>query len=312
MNALKRLMVALLALLPLATGMAVADNEHGYSRIFIFGASFMDSGNHFALTGETAHPPFEFLGPSYGVGGHHFSNGRTWVEVLAQDMGLTKWAKPAWRDPTFGNYAIGYGRAREFSWDPLPSLFEQVEAWDDNGYCTHVPMDDTLFIIDAAYFDLVDVLSGQDALTVISGMTDSIAANIDTLYGCGARNLLLAFIPPLESSPIVPVPPDPTQPSGSAIYNYVFLQAMLQTFANEPYNMNVSHVDFFAFFTAMLMAPDAFGLSNITDTCVTFGVTRGAFCKNRDEYLFWDPLHPTKKVHRLMAAEALAAVPALD
>ena len=51
MRILKRTMVALLALLPFATGAAVADAEHGYKRIFIFGASFMDSGNHFVLTG---------------------------------------------------------------------------------------------------------------------------------------------------------------------------------------------------------------------------------------------------------------------
>ncbi|MGB5720260.1 MAG: hypothetical protein WBM34_06145, partial [Woeseiaceae bacterium] len=81
MNTLKRMIVAMLALLPVATGMAVADTEHGYDRIFIFGASFMDSGNHFALTGETAHPPFELFGPSYPIGGYNFSNGRTWVEV---------------------------------------------------------------------------------------------------------------------------------------------------------------------------------------------------------------------------------------
>jgi hypothetical protein len=70
MKTLKRMMVALLALLPLATGLAVADTEHGYSRMFVFGASFIDPGNHFAVTGETAHPPFELFGPSYGVGGH--------------------------------------------------------------------------------------------------------------------------------------------------------------------------------------------------------------------------------------------------
>lgn len=309
MNALKRTVIALLALLPLATGVAVADTEHGYSRIFIFGASFMDSGNHFAFTGETAHPPFEFLGPSYGVGGHHFSNGRTWVEVLAQDMELTDWAKPAWRDPTFGNYAMGYGRAREFDGDPLPSLYDQVLAWIDNGYCTGVPMDDTLFIMDSGYFDLIDVLNGQDALTVLSGMTAAIAENIGILQACGARNLLLAYIPPLESSPVVPTPPDPNEPSGSALYNYVFLQSVLQFYASEPYNMNVSHVDFFALVSAMITAPDAFGLANVTDSCVTFGVTGGAFCRNRDEYLFWDPLHPTKTVHALMAAEAFGALP---
>ena len=51
MKTLKRMMVALFALLPLATGMAFAEPDHGYDRIFIFGASFMDSGNHFAVTG---------------------------------------------------------------------------------------------------------------------------------------------------------------------------------------------------------------------------------------------------------------------
>ena len=77
MKTRKRMIVALLALLPLATGVAVADDEHDYSRIFIFGASFMDPGNHFALTGQTAHPPFGLMEASYGIGGHHFSNGRT-------------------------------------------------------------------------------------------------------------------------------------------------------------------------------------------------------------------------------------------
>ena len=69
--------------------------------------------------------------------------------------------------------------------------------------------------------------------------------------------------------------------------------------------MNVSVVDFFAFVSGMLATPEAFGLTNVTDSCVTFGVTKGAFCKNRDQYFFWDPLHPTSKVHALMAEFAM-------
>ena len=309
MKTLKRMIVAVLALMPLATGMAVADTDHDYDRIFIFGASFMDSGNHFTLTGETAHPPFELFGPSYPIGGYNFSNGRTWVEVLAAEMKLTKGAMPAYRNPVFGNYAVGYGRAREFSADVLPSLYDQVQAWKDNGYCTGAPMDDTLFIVDAAYFDLLDLLTGEDAFAVLGGMTASIAENIVILHGCGARNLLFAYIPPLETSPIAPPPQDPPAPSGSALYNYMFLAPMIQSFAGEPFNMNVSVVDFFAFFSGILAAPEAFGLTNVMDSCVTFGVTRGAFCKNRDEYLFWDPLHPTRKMHALMAEAALDQLP---
>ena len=304
MKTLKRMMVAFLALLPLATGVAVADTEHGYSRIFIFGASFMDSGNHFALTGETAHPPFELMEASYGIGGHHFSNGRTWVELLAQEMELTKWAKPAYRDPAFGNYAVGSARARDILPDPVePSLGDQVQAWINNGYCTGAAMEDTLFIMDSAYFDLADILAGQDPFVILPGMTASIATNIGILRECGARNLLFAYILPMEISPLVPS--DPTAPSLSAIYNYVFLQPVIQSYASEP-DMNVSVVDFFAFVSGMMAAPDAFGLANVTDSCVTFGVTEGAFCDDRDGYFLWDPLHPTKKVHALFAEFALA------
>ena len=301
------MMVALLALLPLATGITFADTEHGYSRIFIFGASFIDTGNHFVITGETAHPPFELFGPSYGIGGHHFSNGRTWVELMAQEMELTEWAKPAFRDPAFGNYAVGYGQARELDGDALPSLYEQVQAWIDNGHCTGAPMDDTLFVMDSAYFDVADILAGHDPFVVLSGMTTSIATNIGILRECGARNLLFAYIPPLETSPIVPH--DPTAPSLSAIYNYMFLQPVLDAYRSEPFNMNVSVVDYFAFVSGMMAAPEAFGLTNVTDSCVTFGVTEGAFCKDRDEYFFWDPLHPTKKVHALFAEVALEHLP---
>jgi len=310
MKTLKRMMVPLLALLPLTTGVAVADTEHDYSRMFVFGASFMDPGNHFALTGETAHPPFELMEASYGIGGHHFSNGRTWVEVLAQKMALTEWAKPAYRDPAFGNYAVGSARARDIFPDPVePSLGDQVQAWINSGYCTGAPMDDTLFIVDSAYYDLADILAGHDPFVILPDMTASIAANIGILYGCGARNLLFAYILPMEISPIVPPPEDPTAPSLSAIYNYVFLQPVIQSYASEPFNMNVSIVDYFAFVSGMMATPEAFGLTNITDSCVTFGVTNGAFCKDRDGYFLWDPLHPTKKVHALFAEFALERLP---
>jgi phospholipase/lecithinase/hemolysin len=315
MKTLKRTTVAVLAMLALAAGTAVADTDHGYSRIYIFGASFMDSGNHFALTGETAHPPFELINfASYGIGGHHPSNGRTWVEVLAQEMKLTEWAKPAYRDSTYGNYAVAYARATDILPDPVePSLYDQVTRWIDNGYCTGDPtnpMNDALFIVDAAYADLLGVLDGEDPFAILDSMTSSIAENLASLHGCGAHNVLFAYIAPLEKSPIVPE--DPTQPSLSAIYNYLFLQPLVASYSGAPFNMNISTVDVYAFFNMMLNSPEAYGLTNVTETCITPYVTRGAFCKDRDEYLFWDPLHPTKKVHALLGKFALGQLPMPD
>lgn len=312
MRTLKRMIFALLLLLPLTTGTALAETDHGYNRMFVFGASFIDSGNHFAVTGETAHPPFELIDPSYGIGGHHFSNGRTWVEVMAQEMELTEWANPAYRNPVFGNYAYGYARARNVEPDPAePSLYDQVQAWKDNGHCTGSPMYDTLFVMDTGYFDVFDILRGEDPESVLGGMTASIFENIGILYECGARNLLVAYIPPLEASPMMP-PPDSAAPSLSAIYNYVLLQSVVDFYSSELFDMNVSVVDFFAFVMGVLATPVEFGLTNITDSCVSFGVVQDAFCKDRDEHFWWDPMHPTKKVHALLGEFALGQLPVLD
>ena len=317
MKTLKRMMFALLALLPLATGMAFADTEHGYSRLFVFGASFMDPGNHFAVTGETAHPPFELISfASYGVGGHRPTNGHTWVEVLAQEMGLTQWAKPAYRNPVFGNYAFAYSRAREVEPNAFePSLFDQVQAWKDNGYCTSDPMNpmnDTLFIVDTGYRDGLDILQGADPEVVISGWIDSIATNIFQLYQCGARHLLVPNLGDLGAGPLVSPEGKAAATALVAMFNYVYLQAVIDTFSGEPFNMNISIADFFAFTTTAIAMPENFGFTNVTDSCITPDVTNGAFCKNRDEYFWWDALHPTKKVHALLGEFALRHLPVPD
>ncbi len=312
MKTLQLKIVALLALLPLATGMVSADTEYGYSQMFVFGASFVDSGNNFAVTGETAHPPFDPVSfTSYGIGGHHYSNGRTWVEVMAQEMHLTEWAKPAYRDPAYGNYAYGYARARDVDYATGPSLGEQVQAWFDNGNCTGIPMNDTLFVLDTTYVDFADILAGEDPGTVIGGMLDSIIYNIGVLYGCGARNLLVANVPPLGASPGIPEDFKDTATYLVYIYN-VYVQDILNLYAGQPFNLNISTVDFFAFTTAAMTTPEAFGLTNVSDACVTFGVLKDAYCKDRDEYFFWDPLHVTKKVHALLAEVALGQLPVPD
>lgn len=314
MKTLKRTMIALLAILPFTAGIAVADDEHGYDRIFIFGASFMDPGNHFVLTGETAHPPFELINfASYGVGGHHPTNGRTWVEVLAQDMKLTPWGNPAYRNPTFGNYAVSYARARNIEPDPIePSLYDQVSAWIDNGYCTGDPMrpmNDTLFIMDVAYRDLLDIALGlAPAEDVFPDVMQSFFDNIGRLHQCGARHLLMPNLPNLGLAPITP---DGGEADGRALSDN-YNEALGGVIGYYSGLMNISIVDFYDFAEMTVAMPEVFGFTNIDDACITPYVRKGAFCKNRDEYVWWDPLHPTKEFHALFAEYALAFLPERD
>ena len=101
-----------LACAPWTTGQA--QKATPYSGIFVFGDSLSDSGNVFESTHGVATAPYDPV-PAlpYAIGGHHFSNGATWIERVADDLKLAQAAMPALRERgLFGNYAFGGARAR--------------------------------------------------------------------------------------------------------------------------------------------------------------------------------------------------------
>ena len=87
----------LLTLLVLASGNVLAKKDQVFSGIHTFGTSISDEGNAFIACGGQSIPPYENLpnflntapGDSpYARGGHHFSNGSTWVDSLAKTLGV--------------------------------------------------------------------------------------------------------------------------------------------------------------------------------------------------------------------------------
>ena len=54
------------------------------------------------------------------------------------------------------------------------------------------------------------------------------------------------------------------------------------------------------------------GFTNTDTPCLAFGVTAGAFCKDRDDYLFWDAIHPTKEAHAILGGIARGNLPAAN
>ena len=58
----------------------------------------------------------------------------------------------------------------------------------------------------------------------------------------------------------------------------------------------------------MLVNPEDFGLTNVEDSCLAFGVVPGAVCERPDRYLFWDGEHPTRAGHRIIANAAFHAL----
>ena len=297
MNRLIILTLMCFGWLTLATPTAIAtETDQGFSALFVFGDSLSDTGNSHADTGRTAHPPFAPIpDDSYGIGGHHYSNGKTWIENLAKHMGLINGAKPALRNPAFGNYAYGGARAREYLIDSKPDFSAQVESF--LAAHNYQAPSDALYVIQFGGNDLRDALvAPSEAIGIVGEAITSIAKNIFRLAAHGARNFMIVNVPNLGVTPGVP------DESRAAVTGLSFFFNMNLATALGPLQglgLNVYNLNLFAFTSAVAADPLGYGFSS-TEACLKFGVTEGAFCKNRDEHLFWDAIHPTKAAHRLI------------
>jgi phospholipase/lecithinase/hemolysin len=309
MNVLNRLIFFTAICLCAVSTDVRAESDYPFSTLYVFGDSLSDPGNAFAVTGETAHPPFEPI-PSagYGVGGHHFSNGRTWVEVMAQKMELNEGAKPAFRDPAYGNYAFAGARALTVT---SPGFDTQVQMYLGVHGC--VPQPQALYVVQFGGNDLRDALDaismGQDPTAILGNAITAIAQNIGILAACGAEHFMIANAPNLGAAPAVALEFKTAVAGLSFQFNQILAGTLAAYF---PSGLNFYNVDMFGFVTAAAAMPEGFGFTNGTTPCLTFGVTDGVFCKDRDRHLFWDAIHPTKTAHRLIGEIALGTLPVAD
>lgn len=282
-----------------------------YGQVFIFGDSLSDAGNIYQLTGDTSKAPYALV-PSlpYAIGGHHFSNGKTWAERLAQDLQDNKGGKASLSSPgKNGNYAHGGARARSNSGSSSPSSLQQ--AWMFVGDRGSAPAN-ALFVIQFGGNDLRDALvagaSDPSAVgPILQAAVSDIAGTIQALYAAGARNFLVANAPNLEHAPAVRL-------SGAAgIAGFLTglfnggLEGALQQLEAIP-GITIHRLDFAGFTDAVVADPASFGMSNVSSPCLNFMVTTDAKCENPESYLFWDGLHPTAAAHKALADAAMAAL----
>ena len=308
MNRLIELALLCFSWLTLATPMAIAaETDQNFSALFVFGDSLSDTGNSHADTGRTAHPPFAPIpDDSYGIGGHHYSNGKTWIENLAKQMGLISGAKPALRNPAFGNYAYGGARARAYLDDSKPDFPAQVESFLAAHNYQAPP--DALYVIQFGGNDLRDALvapSQAETFAIVVEAITSIANNIGRLAVHGAQNFMIVNAPNLGVAPGVP-----NDLRGAVTFlSFIFNMNLATALAPLPQlGLDVYNLDLFAFTSAVAADPEGYGFSSL-EACLTFGVTEGAFCKNRDAHLFWDAIHPTKAAQRLIGDIAANQLP---
>ena len=286
--------------------------EASFDEMYFFGDSLSDSGNVYALTGQTSKAPYALI-PSapYTIGGFHFSNGKTWAERFAQNFQANNSGKAALDDPgKNGNYAFGGARARSNSASLSPSSATQLGMFvADHGMAEP----DALYVIQFGGNDLRDALEIAAADPIGAGLiiqeaVTEHAAMVQMLYGYGGRQFLVANAPNLEHAPAVKLA------GGSAaagfftgLYNG-FLEGALQQLEAALVGVTIYRLNLAGFIDDVVANPGDFGITDTDSPCLNFFVESDAKCSNSEERLFWDGIHPTKAAHNELADVATAAV----
>lgn len=312
--------MGLVALVLLTPCWAAAQTTFG--RIVVFGTSLSDPGNAFALGGRVNTPPYDMLGPflvpepdmPYARGGHHFSNGATWIEQFAGPLGLAGNVRPAFQGQSAGaaNYAVGGARARDYGINV--NLPDQVAAFlgDFNGTAPS----DALYVVEIGANDVRDALEalagGADGGAVITDALTAIGNNIGALYAAGARKFLVWNAPDIRLTPAIRIldtlSPGAGQAAGflTQAFNSGLGAVLAGLEAGLP-GIDIVPLDVYRKLNDVVADPATFGLSEVEKACVTPNIPPFA-CQTPDEFLFWDGLHPTKAVHAVIAQEAASAL----
>ena len=268
-----------------------------FTSLIAFGDSLSDTGNLFALTGNT-YPPL----PYYNG---RFSNGPVAIEWLASGLGLT--------GAKFDNWAIGgastdtWGSADASLGGYATGMLSQLAGYQASLGAGNADSGALYFVMgganDIRYGDLSTPFAASHTIDVAVGNLKSI---VTTLHGLGAQKFLLPNLPDLGLTPESVAGGVSAEASGlSALFNQRLAAAyddLKQTWSDETfYSVDIPTVQY-----KQLADASVLGFTNLTDSCI---LTAGCVASNAAGFVYWDNVHPTGATHEILGAAMLAAVP---
>lgn len=316
-----------LLLVTLVASPALAGNEAQFSRLIVFGDSLSDTGNVFILTGGQSVPPYSGIDPvsripgfPYATGGHHFSNGRIWIEQLSKELRLGKDSLPALQVTGALNYAFGGAQAcdsPQFPSDDHPfDLAEQVDLFLASGGASMLARQPTapLVVVFVGGNDVRQDLqktggSGAIVGCAIAGVLGQIQRL--AIVG-GAQRFLVANVPDAGLSPAIQALGEPAISGATALAGF-FNDALAPQLAALEFALGVQIVTFDVE-EALNKAIEDDRFTTVDQACIT-PLASPFQCLKPQEYLFWDGIHPTRAGHEVLKEQALvdlaAATPPL-
>lgn len=260
-----------------------------FSDVYVFGDSFSDDGNLFELTNG--------IFPEFANFEGRFTNGQIWIETLIPQLGLE--INPennfAYGGATTGAYNVLNPRTDVLPEEliPLPGIETQV---DDFLVQNSVIDSNALYVLWGGGNDYVGLGLTE---TEVEQPINNILASIDKLADAGAKNILVPNVFDLGAIPLaLDSPPEVQQRLATAtLAHNQALQIALEE-VEENSDLNIIPVDVYSALNQAIDNPNDLGFSNVTEAYLDTNAI------NPDEFIFWNPIHPTVRSHNLFANQA--------
>ncbi|KAK4759165.1 hypothetical protein SAY87_022296 [Trapa incisa] len=318
--------------------------KNNVSCILVFGDSSVDPGNNNILPTRMKgnFPPYGlnfFGGRSTG----RFSDGRLATDFIGEAIGYTK-VIPGFLDPALKKadlpHGVSFASAASGYDDFTANLSSVISLRNQLKYFMHYKIHMGKLVGKKAAEEII-----RSSVVVMSMGTNDFIQNyyldqtrpsqytieeyqnflitcmssaIEVIHKLGTRKLVIVGVPPIGCMPLVRTLMDTTScyeeyNRVSATFNSKIkhtLKALGPTLA-----MKTAYVDAYGIIQKAIDNPKKYGLIETSKGCCGTGTVeygescRGlSTCKDPTKYVFWDAVHPTEKMYKILANEAIASL----
>ncbi|KAF0559054.1 gdsl family lipase [Gigaspora margarita] len=251
-----------------------------FDNIIVFGDSYSDNGNVYALTNES----YPQSPPNYKG---RFSNGKVWIEYLSMKYQANLIDKAFIYATSDNDLVPGH-----IQWDnsnySVPGMKQQIDFFI-NSY-PNQNYDKTLFVMWYFGNDYRYTNNGINPSAVVSSLINS------------ASQLVNNFKPKIILFSTIPLLPNSTNNSTFTNHNKV-LKNLLDSFSAEHPDVEVLLYPFdevLLKFRESAALKEKLNITNVFNNC-TSNKDASNVCENPENYMFWDEGHLTTKIYEYIA-----------
>lgn len=312
--------------------------------LLVFGDSSVDSGNNNALntTMKSNFPPYgkDFFGKR-PTG--RFTNGRLATDFVAEAIGYRK-VIPPFLDPNLKPedlpYGVSFASAATGFDDYTAEVSNVLSVSKQLEYFAHYKIHLRKLVGEARAEFIV-----RNALYLVSMGTNDFLQNyfleptrpkqfslqqyenfllnrftrdIEAMHRLGARRLIVVGVLPLGCVPLMKTIRNQNtcvESLNSVAYTFNAKISQRLDSLKKKLGLQVASVDVYGMIQRAVANPKKYGFVEGSKGCVGTGtIEYGDLCKGEstcsdpNQYVFWDSVHPTEKMYKLIADEAIEAV----